>query len=324
MTSVHASTIAAIAAALKKNKSFFIAGHVKPDGDTIGTGLALASLLKRMGKKASVYSRDPIPDNLLFMPGIEHITITQNVTKKFDCAVILECADFERMGNLIKPAQVATILNIDHHAHFNHYGNVNYIDPTASSSAEQVFNLFTHLKQLPTPAEATCLYVGLVTDTGKFQHSNTTPSALRMAACLLEAGVKPPIVYDQLYATQPLSALKLLSASLASLSLHADGRIATIAITHQTYRQTGSNATETEGIINYAMMVPGVQAAVMFRETDDAASVKVSLRSKGAFDVNKVANGFGGGGHKNAAGCSYRGTIDEARSALVEHIAKLL
>lgn len=324
MTSVHASTIAAIAAALKKHKSFFIAGHVKPDGDTIGTGLALASLLKRMGKKASVFSRDPIPENLLFMPGIEHITITPRVEKEFDCAVILECADFERMGNLIKPEQVTTILNIDHHAHFNHYGSVNYIDPTASSSAEQVFNVFTHFKELPTPAEATCLYVGLVTDTGKFQHSNTTPSALRMAASLLEAGVKPPVIYDLLYATQPLSALRLLGAALSTLTLHAEGRIATITVTHETYRQTGSGATETEGIINYAMMVPGVQAAVMFRETDDPSSVKVSLRSKGSFDVNKVANGFGGGGHKNAAGCSYRGTVDEARAALVAHIATLL
>ena len=313
-----------IAKAIKNNKSFFIAGHLNPDGDTLGTGLALASLLARLGKKAKVYSRNPVPDYLKFLHGTGKINITDNARGKFDCAIILECLDFQRMGDIIASSQAKTVVNIDHHANFNHFGHVNYIEPKAASSSEIIFYLFNFLKMKITQHEATALYVGLVTDTGKFQYNNTTSSAVYMASCLIDAGVKPYYVYHKLYSTKTLTSLKLLGLSLNSIKMTPSGKIAYLEITNDMYKASGSNVTETEGIVNQALKIPKVMIGVLFREEKDKNTVKVSLRSHENFDVNKVAQYFGGGGHKNAAGCTFKGSMDLAKKTFLKRLEKLV
>lgn len=310
--------------ALKNNDTFFIAGHLKPDGDVVGSALALRSLLKRLGKKAFVYSGEPVPDYLMFLPGINNISITAKATREFDCAVILECADFGRMGNIIAPEQARFVINIDHHSSFNYFGNINYIDPRASSSAEQVYRLFKALKMPLTRYEADALYVGLVTDTGKFQQTNTTPSSLEMAADLVSKGVVPETMYNALYATKTLSSLNLLGCVLQTLTVTASGKIAYLSITREMYRETKSNVTETEGIINNAMMIPGVCVGILFRETETPGNVKVSFRSREGVDVNKISNHFGGGGHRNAAGCSLSGSIRSAEKRIMAYVNNVL
>jgi len=316
--------LSGIISAIKNNTTFFIAGHLKPDGDTVGSALAIQSLLRRLNKKAYIYCGEPIPDYLTFLPGARKITLTDKVNRRFDCAIILECVDFNRMGNLIAPEQAGIIINIDHHSNFNYFGHVNYINPRASSSAEQVFNIFTALKMPLTRKEADALYVGLVTDTGRFQQANTTPRSLAMAAKLLEAGVVPVQMYDRLYATKSLSSLNLLGRALETLKVSHDGRIASMAITRSMFRTTRSDATETEGIINYAMMIPGVCVGILFRESEPGGAVKVSFRSRAGVDVNKVSNNFGGGGHKNAAGCSLHGTIVSAEKRVLRYVKGVL
>jgi len=307
---------------LRRYETFFIAGHMKPDGDTIGTALALASLLKRLGKKAFVYSREEVPANLCFIPGARRIVVTEKVRREFDCAIILECKDLARMGDLITPDQVRTIINIDHHADFNPFGAINYLDSTASSSAEQVFDLFSFMKIPIHCNEAEGLYVGLVTDTGQFQHANASPSALRMGARLLEVGIVPDHIYDNLYASNSLSSLHLLGSTLLTLEKTADGKIAAMTIPRSSYRRTGSDVTETDGIINFAMTMPAVVVGVLLRETEVKGQIKVSLRARGTFNVNAVAHHFGGGGHKKAAGCTLTGTLSSVKKTIIDFVVK--
>ncbi|MBQ4178886.1 MAG: DHH family phosphoesterase, partial [Elusimicrobia bacterium] len=156
----------AISKIIKQSKTFFIAGHTKPDGDALGSGLALSSLLRRMGKKVTHCSLDPVPQDMKFMKGSKNIKITDKISGNFDCAIILECISFERMGDIISPNQAKKIINIDHHLAHTNFGNVNYIVPTSSSVSELIYDIFVNLKITPTKQEAENLYIGIVTDTG--------------------------------------------------------------------------------------------------------------------------------------------------------------
>ena len=316
--------ISEIITVLKECRTFFIAGHIKPDGDTVGSGLALASFLKRLGKKARIYSLEPVPQYLTFLKEAGNINVMQKVTGEFDCAIILECLDLDRMGNLITSAQAGTLINIDHHASFTNYGDINYIDPAASSSAELIFNIFKQFKMPILRSEAEALYVALVTDTGKFQQANTTPKAFRMAAELVDAGVVPSEVYGKLYATQSLPSLNLLGESLSTLKTNQSGAIAYLEITRKMYAKTKSSAADTEGIINHTMMIPGANIGILFREAETPGLIKISMRSKDHFDVTKIVKCFGGGGHKNAAGCSVKGTLKSVEKKFMGYVEKQL
>lgn len=322
MTSKHAETLSRIKETLQKCKTFFIAGHIKPDGDTVGSALALESMLKRMGKKAEIYSRETVPEYFNFLEGARKIKVTDKVKKEFDCAIILECVNTERMGDIISLDQAAFVINIDHHAHFNNFGHINFVEPAASSSAEQVFNIFRYLEMPLTQHEAEALYAGLVTDTGKFQQNNTTEAAFEMAAALVKAGVQPSRIYEKIYACKTLSSLRLLGYSLNTLKVTPSGLVAYMEIKQSMYRRAKSDITETEEIVNYAMMIPGVIVGMLIRETETPGLVKISFRSRNSFDVNKTAQHFGGGGHKNAAGCSIKGTLKQAEQSVLKHLSR--
>ncbi|MFH1368769.1 MAG: bifunctional oligoribonuclease/PAP phosphatase NrnA [Elusimicrobiota bacterium] len=316
--------LAKIKDAIGKSRTFFIAGHIKPDGDTVGTALALSSLLKRMGKKPEIYSREPVPGYFSFLNGIGRIKVAEKVCKEYDCAIILECANAERMGDIISMEQAAFVINIDHHAHYNNFGHINYIDPEASSSAQQVFNLFKYLGHGIKKDEAEALYVGLVTDTGKFQQTNTTTAAFDMASELVKSGVQPPVIYEKIYASKSYSALKLLGLALNTLNITPSGLVSYVEIKHSMYHKSHSNVTETEDIINHTMMIPGTTVGMLFRETEAPGIIKVSFRSRSGFDVNKIAQHFGGGGHKNAAGCSVKGNLTTAKRAVLKYLGKFI
>ncbi|MDR2192437.1 MAG: bifunctional oligoribonuclease/PAP phosphatase NrnA [Endomicrobium sp.] len=309
----------AISEIIKKSKTFFIAGHVKPDGDSLGSALALRSVLTRLGKNAAVYCADDVPPFLTFLKNSKTIKKSVKQSQKFDCAIILESVDFARMGNIIAKEQAKKIINIDHHSMFTSFGDVNYVFPNASSTAELVFSLFEYMKIKLTKDEADCLYTGIVTDTGRFQQLNTTAQAHTAAAKLLETGVKPEEICANVYGNVSLGSLKLLGLALLNIKTNFNGQFAYSVLTKDMFKQSGAQETETEGIINFLLSINGVKAACLFKEVD-ANSTKISFRSIKTFDVLDIAKRCGGGGHKTAAGCSLKQNVSQS----VEYIKKIL
>ena len=305
------SKLSGIAAIIRQSKTFFIAGHVKPDGDSLGSALAIASMLNRNGKKASVYCADDVPEMLKFMPGAKSIKKTVSKNAFFDCAIILESVDFSRMGNIISVNQAKKIINIDHHSIFTDFGDVNYIVPKSSSTAELILKIFEYMKITPTKNEASNLYTGLVTDTGRFQQLNTTVDSHLAAAKLIGFGVSPNEIFNNVYVNSSAGALKLLGFALSDLKTVFNGKMAYMFITRKMLKESGAKEDETEGIVNFAMTVKGVKVACLFKEVDKNTT-KISFRSVKDFNVLEIVKKCGGGGHKNAAGCTLKSGMNSA------------
>lgn len=296
------NTFAEIAAAFKKAKYCFIAGHINPDGDSIGSTLAVASVLKRMGKKVYPYADSMPGDDLAFLPGLKQTHIAKLPAKiTFDTAIFLECSDTKRAGK-IDPVfkNVKTIINIDHHKTSDTYGTLNYIDPEASSTAEIILDLFKTMGVKITPKEATCLYTGLVTDTARFLHSNTTAKAMLAGSELLAAGADIKTINKVLYFTRALSETKLLGRALEKMQILHRGTLSLIELTKEDFKITGANPVHTQGIVSRPIKIPGVQVSLLVKQEQD--KISVNLRSAGAVDVSLIAQQFGGGGHARAAG----------------------
>ena len=304
------------------SETFFLAGHLNPDGDTIGSMLAIASVLKRLGKKARMFSQDPVPENLLFLPQASSIR-SRPPTGKFDAAILLECSNPARGGNL-EPVlkRAAKVVNIDHHKTSEFYGDINIVEPHSSSTAEIVYRLFYNMNVKVTRREASCLYTGIVTDTGRFHFPATSPRTLEVASRLLETGFKFSRVNDLLYATKAYEGLKLLGRALESLELLSGGKLAVLTLKASDFKELGARSEHTENAINFGLMPPGFKAAVMFREEE--TRVSVTFRSRGHLDMSVVAKSFGGGGHRNASGCRINGGLDAARKNVLSVLTRLL
>ena len=291
--------------ALHHGKHFFVAGHLNPDGDSIGCTLALASLLKRMGKTVYTYAAPSIGSDLHFLPGISqiHIGVLPD-SPAFDTVVLLECSDRKRGGDLESVLQKAkTLISIDHHVINEPYGQVNYLDAQASSTAEILLQLFeaSDGKFTPTADEATCLYTGVATDTGRFVHTNTTPEALRAAAVLASLGADVNTVNTAIYFTKPYAELKLLGRALEKMTLRFHKRYSEILLSRQDFAELGAQPAQAQGIVSQPTMIPGVEVSALLKEEPD--KISINLRSRGAVDVSQIARTFGGGGHARAAGC---------------------
>ncbi|MCM2266356.1 MAG: bifunctional oligoribonuclease/PAP phosphatase NrnA [Elusimicrobiales bacterium] len=304
------------------SQTFFLAGHLNPDGDTIGSMLAIGSVLKRLGKKVRLFSQDPVPENLRFLPHVKNIHSRMPVGK-FDAAILLECSTPSR-GGALEPVlrRCGKVVNIDHHKTSEFYGDINIVEPHSSSTAEIVYRLFYNMNVNMTRREATCLYTAIVTDTGRFHFPATTPRTLEIASRLLETGFKFSRINDLLYATKACESLKILGRALESLQLRSGGRLAVLTLLASDFKEFGARSEHSENVINFGMMPPGVKAAVMFREEEDRISV--TFRSRGHLDVSAVAKAFGGGGHRNASGCRMRGALPAVKEKVVSVLARLL
>jgi phosphoesterase RecJ-like protein len=243
----------------------------------------------------------------------------------FDATILVDCGGPDRTGSIISGdmARLGTLANIDHHATSRPWGDLNLIDPAASSTAELVHELIVRAIGAPTLDMATCVYTGLVTDTGGFRYSNTTPGVLALASGLVALGVDPAGVAKEIYDSTPYASLKLLARALDSLSITADGRIAWISLTEDDLAATGTDWESSEEFVSYPRSIPTVLAALFFKQKQ-SGQVKVSLRSRGPVDVSAVAATHGGGGHRNAAGCTIRASLPEARETILREIAALL
>ncbi|MDA8244541.1 MAG: bifunctional oligoribonuclease/PAP phosphatase NrnA [Elusimicrobia bacterium] len=307
---------------IARSETFFLAGHLNPDADTIGSMLAIASVLKRLGKKVRLFSQDPVPENLRFLPHVRGIR-SRLPAGRFDAAILLECSVPSRGGNL-EPVlkRSGTVVNIDHHKTSEFYGDINIVETHSSSTAEIVYRLFYNMNVIVSRREAACLYTGIVTDTGRFHFPATSPRTLEVASRLLETGFKFSRINDLLYATKACESLKILGRALESLELKLGGKLAVLTLKHSDFKAFSARSEHSENVINYGMMPPGVKAAVMFRE--EADRVSVTFRSRGHLDVSLVAKAFGGGGHRNASGCRVRGTLAAAREKVLSVLTRLL
>jgi len=307
---------------IRTGHRFLLTSHLNPDGDAVGSSLGLARILRRQGKGAVVWLKDEPPGIYHALPGSERIHTGAEPPAgwpdKFDGAVILECPSLDRTG-LEEALGERPILNIDHHLGNQCYGEVNWVDSAAPAVGEMVFRLARGLKIDLDPETATCLYLTLVTDTGGFRFANATPEAFEAAAALVREGASPQTVARWLYESQPESMLRLLGEMLQTLELHHGGRIATARLEPDMFERAGASRGDSEGLIDFPRSIAGVEAVALLRRLPEG-SYKVSLRSHGDLDVERVARQHGGGGHKNAAGFVAEGTSGELLAQVVAEL----
>jgi phosphoesterase RecJ-like protein len=304
--------IEAICRVFREKDRFLIACHENPEGDAIGSELALALALRKMGKTATVLNADPVPGNLAFLPGAESV-VHEADGSRYEVSVVVDCGSAERTGRvrgeLGKPP---LLVNIDHHRTNGFLGNYCLVDPEAAATGILVYRILSAMGEEIDGDVAVNIYVAVLTDTGSFHYSNASPEAFHVAGEMVRRGVDPWAVAEQVYETQSIDRLRLLGRVLGSLETAAEGKIAAITTKRKDLADFSARKDFLEGFINYPRSVIGVEVAVAFREEGEG-EIRVSFRSKGRVDVSAVAQSFGGGGHRNAAGCTVVGPIDEVK-----------
>jgi len=305
-TTATEATPSQIADELRRRQRFVIVSHARPDGDAIGSSLAMAFALEHLGKEVRVVSKDVPPAPMMVFPGVSEIEDTTEVTDPGDAVIVMECGDLKRTG--VTGLDRGYVINIDHHPGNTMYGALNWFDVSAAACGEMVFALVEALGVPLTYEIATHVYVAILTDTGSFHYSNITPRTFDISRRCMEAGVNPPWVARSVFDSNNLGRLKLFGAVLSGMELDPSGRIATVMVDHALAEQCGGTYEDTEGLINLPLTVKDIVAVVFFKENgrDDW---RISMRSKGDVDINAVAKQFGGGGHKNASGCSATGKL---------------
>jgi bifunctional oligoribonuclease and PAP phosphatase NrnA len=297
---------------ISERKHFLVTSHTRPDGDAVGSTLALAQVLHKMGKSAEVVLGDTVPVIYKPLPHAETIRHAHLVNGKYDAAIILECDSVVRTR--LQGLEEHFLINIDHHASSKPFAHVNWIDPGACAVAEMVFRLAQAAGVKITADIATCLYAAVLTDTGAFCYSPTNAHTFELAKRLVEHGADPARIAQSIYFSTPTSKMRLLGAALSGL--HREGAMTWMSVTRQDMDRCGALDEDCEGLVNYALSIAGVEVAVFFRETG-AERVRVSIRSKGAVNVADIAEKYGGGGHECASGFSTAGPLSVAEELVL-------
>ena len=312
--------ISQIAEIIKKGRTFLVTSHVRLDGDAVGSELALYGALRGLGKEAVVYNQDRTPQMYAFLPDAGVIVNRLGPLDGFDAVFILDCSEIERVGEEApRIAGIRQIVNIDHHISNDHYGHRTLTDPAASSTGEMIFRLVDGMGLEVTKDMAVNLYTAILTDTGAFRYSNTGPQTFAVAGRLLEKGADPAWIAQMVYETHPAAKIRLLGRALSTLEFDWQGRIAAVGVTKKMLDEAGAQWEQTEGFVEFHRSIEGVQVAAFFSEIGEGV-YKVSLRSKGRFNVEEVARKFGGGGHINAAACRMKGDYETVKRTLFDAI----
>ena len=311
---------------IKDSDNFLITAHPRADGDAVGAVLAMASILSDLRKSCRVILQGDVPDIYKFIPGNEKIEFHPPEAEiSYGVLIALDCTGVDRMDvprviiDRNKP-----LINIDHHVDNDNFGSINLVIASASSTCELLYHL---AKRNGFPIDrntAVAIYVGLVTDTGRFSYSNTTRASLEIAAELIGVGVHPNAIFKKVYQSYTPQIAKL--RALAALATHYsdDGRLAWSTITKSMFKKTNTRMIDTQEFSNIPLEIRGVEVAVIFMEIPEDGKIKVSFRTKGNIQVNKIANVFGGGGHRKAAGCIVEGPIDRVRRKVLSEVKKHL
>ena len=310
-----------IADRIRSGTKFLITAHRNPDGDALGSSLALQGIIRKMGKQARIVVRDGFGKPLHNIPGAEEVlvsdTLPESYPKEFDALFTMECPEHERTGFSILPGPV---VNIDHHLGNTMYGEINYLDLEAPSVGEMVMQM-NRVLGVPIDARiATAMYVSLATDTGFFRYTNTTLRAFEAARELVMQGANPGEISLWINESVSPASIKLLGLCLNTLSVSADGRIATLEFPQRFLIETGATPEDSEGIVNYGRTIDGVLVSALFKEAE--GGTRISMRAKPGVDTQAIAAHFGGGGHKAASGCFIAAPIEGARSQLLPLLAQ--
>ena len=316
--------ISAAASFIQSHQSFYLAAHQSPDGDTMGSCLALWAALLEMGKEATVVCPDPAPKNLSFLEGVDTVTGTDGIEPPKEAVIYVDCADHKRTGKLQAILETAPFeFCIDHHGTNPRQSKDGDWVEDVSATGELILRLLNELHVPITHGIAVALYTAITTDTGNFAYSNTTADAFQAAAELIRYDIDLSELNRILFREMPLAKAKLIAYTLGHMELSSDGRLNLCALPESVLDACGATKEDCEGLIDYLRDVDTVEAACILRESDGV--VRVSMRSKRACDVAAVAKRFGGGGHLRAAGCTLELPLDEAvrvmRDALIEALA---
>lgn len=305
----------------KENKVFCVSAHIHLEGDALGSELALASLLKALGKKAFVVNSDEPPAEYMFMPGIKNIIRTDEYPA-CDVFVLVDCSDLSRAGKLSKTIEPGKpVINIDHHVSNTFFGSVNWVDPKASSASEMVYGLFRALNAPISKKEAVLLYTGILSDTGSFRYASTTAYTHRVAADLMERGIDVFGINQKLHENFSFEAMKAIGAAAQKMKIDKSGKVAWIELSAGLLGRYPFLEQETDELIKFPRAVKGVEVAVLFKEVKKG-EVRVNFRSRGRIDVNALAGLFGGGGHPKASGCTLNGTLKGVAGRVVTVAAR--
>lgn len=302
---------------IESKRRFAITSHIRPDGDSLGSSLGLYWLLRALDKDVEVIMRDPVPHAYQTLPGANEVIVTSAVTNPYHAVFVIECSDITRPGLIDLEKQL--VVNIDHHSTTALFGTINWIDSTASAVGEMIYNLCKATGVRVTREIAECVYTALITDTGSFHYSNTTERTFKVASELVRTGVKPAKTAEAVFASYPWSRIQLMGEVLSTARRDSTGRVASLRLSQEMQKRSGASDEDADGFVNYPLTVGEVEAVVLLKECAPEV-YRTSLRSKGDVNVARVAGKFGGGGHRNAAGCTLKGPWD----AVEKEVIKLL
>ena len=308
---------------LREDACFILVAHVLPDGDSIGSMLALGEALANDGKEVQIYSPGKVPRKYEFLRGSEKIRLEGMELKTGTVVVALDSSDPERLGSFADTVKKAPhFINIDHHVTNVHYGTLNLVEAEAAATGEIIFSLLNEMKLPLTESIAEALYVAVSTDTGSFKYDNTTPATHRTAAALLEHNVNQGALSQRIFDERPLSYFLLLKEALATLELYGGNRIAMITLSQEMLQRTGTSVEEIDGMINYTRDIEGIELGILLY-VESPEEVKVGFRSKTA-DVSMLAKKLNGGGHPRAAGCRIAGDFPSVKQKVIREAELLL
>jgi len=309
---------------IRDYQTFCIVGHLRPDGDCIGSQLGLALALQNEGKKVTVWNEDPMPDKLAFLDP-QKLLQSPKPGRKFDCVIATDCASFERLGKAGACLQERQVLiNIDHHASNTCYGDLNWISWREPSTGELIYRLLRAANWPITPPIANCLFTAVSTDTGSFQYPTTRPATYQVAGHLVERGADLATVCNEVYQSYPLSRVRLLKHLYNHFHLAHDDRIAYFWLKKADYTRTGAQPDDSEGLIDHLRAIQPVVVACLFEEMEPELT-RISLRSKSEkVNVNEIAQRFGGGGHSAAAGARIKGKPSSVQRHVLSELKKAL
>jgi phosphoesterase RecJ-like protein len=311
--------IRAVLDAIERGSRFLVAAHARPDGDAIGSILACGMMLQQLGKQVNMVSRDGVPLIYRGLPCTEAIRQAERIEGDYDVVILLECDSLERTG--LTGLEGRFTINIDHHFSGKTFADINWIEDDACAVAAMVYELAMLAGVRITPDMANCLYTAVLTDTGSFCYSGTDARTFDIAADLVRHGADPTGVAQHIYFSNPTSKMRLLGAALSNL--RREGRLAWMWITYDDVLRSSAAEEDCEGLVNYAIGISGVDVAVFLRELGNHR-VRLSLRSKGEINVARVAERFGGGGHRHASGCTLDGPLPVATDCILGRLRECI
>lgn len=310
--------------AIESARNIAVLPHVSADGDALGSSIALALALKKMGKDCRVFIEEEIPQTYHFLPGKEYLEVFKGKKEEYDLVLALDTGDLARLGKRLEIFNSTDFtINIDHHTTNTEFASINLVKTSAAAVGELIYQLVKMMGVSLDESISTCLYVAVATDTGGFRYSNTTPVTHQIAAELISNGVDVSKVSQVVFETLPFKKVRLMGLAIDSIEIFEGGKAAFITVTNEMLKKAEAMEEDCDGLVNIARNIEGVEVAVLIRQRSEN-EFKINFRSQNYVDVSAIAHKYSGGGHKKAAGCALRGSMEEVKHILNNDIREVL